>query len=271
MSGKKRTEWFEAFFGGLYGRVLAAQFGTARTVAQARLVRRVLGLRKGQKVLDCPCGQGRLTIPLAKMGLKMAGVDLTGSFVRRARRLARQERLNIRFIQADMRCMDFDAEFDAVVNWFTSIGYSSDEDDLAFCRCACRALKPGGKFLVETMNKSWLLSHFKPRHDGKVAGVCLSNRVRYDAAAGRIRDIYSLSRGSKIERHRVSIRLYTGAEMRTLLTKAGFRDIRLVGHDWKKLHRFTRHSRRLIAVARRPLPSDAAGGLRPPAINRGAR
>jgi ubiquinone/menaquinone biosynthesis C-methylase UbiE len=255
MSGKKRPEWFETFFGGLYSRVLAAQFDTARTLAQARLVRRVLGLRKGQKVLDCPCGQGRLTIPLAGMGLRVAGLDLTGSFLRSARQAASKARLSIPFIQGDMRYMDFDAEFDVVVNWYTSIGYSSDADDLAFCRRAFRALKPGGKVLVETMNKSWMLAHFRPRSDRKIAGVRLSNRVRYDAAANRIRDNYSLSRGSMAERHRVSIRLYSGAEMRELLNKAGFRDIRLLGHDWKRLERFTRHSRRLIAVAKRPADS----------------
>ena len=130
----------------------------------------MLKKRKGMKVLDIPCGMGRLTIPVAKMGLALTGVDLTESYIRRARREARKQGVDARFVCRDMRKIEFEEEFDAAFNWFTSIGYFNDAEEPAFCSRVLRALKPGGRFLVETMNKSWLLAHFLSRSGETIGG-----------------------------------------------------------------------------------------------------
>ncbi len=244
-------EWSDRFFNGLYGDVLAHQFAEGDSLWQARIVKKLLRARKGQRVLDIPCGMGRLTIPLARMRLDMTGVDLTASFIRRARRLTRKEGLEVRYIVKDMREIDFDGEFDAALNFFTSIGYASDADDLKFCRRVLRALKPGGRFLVETMNKSWLLSHFRTeKREQTIGGVRIVERARWDARAGRVRSNWTFRKGRRSERHQLSLRVFKGADMRKLLRTAGFRDIRLYGRHPGE--RFSRHARRLIAVARRP-------------------
>jgi len=244
------AEWFETFFDGLYKDVLANQFDEATSLRQARLVKRLLKARKGMRVLDIPCGMGRLTIPMAKMGLDMIGVDLTESFIRRARREARKQNAGARFIWRDMRKIDFEEEFDAAFNWFGSFGYFGHAANLAFCKDILRALKPGGRFLVEGINKSWMLSHFVPESDMTIAGVRLQQRVRFDRRANRVRATWIMSRGKKSERHRLSLRQYSGTEMRRLLRSAGFREIKLF--EYPPLRPFTRHSKRLIAVARRP-------------------
>ena len=247
----KSAKWYETFFDGLYGQALAGRTDEPRTVQEARLIKRLLKLRKGKRVLDCPCGLGRIAFQLAKMGLDVTGVDLTASFVRRARRRAKAEGLDIRFLRCDMRELPFDREFDAVVNWFTSFGYFDDAGNLAAAKAALAALKPGGKFLIEMLNKSWVLSHFRPDHDETVSGVRIVSHARMDTGKRRIHNRWILSRGGKVEVHRFSHRLYNGAEMRALLRTAGFRDIQFFGRP--PVGRLTRHSRRLIAVARRPL------------------
>ena len=244
-------EWVDRFFTGLYGQVLAHQFDEKRSLAQARLVKRLLRARTGQEVLDVPCGQGRLTIPLARMGLRMTGVDLTASFIRKARRLTRKAALRARYDVKDMREIDFDGEFDAALNFFTSIGYASDADDLEFCRRVYRALKPGGRFLVETMNKSWLLSHYRTwKRDVTMGGVRVVEWGHWDARTGRNHSTWVFQRGRRRERHHLVLRLFDGADIRKLLREAGFRDIRLYGHP--PVGRLSRHSRRLIAVGVRP-------------------
>jgi SAM-dependent methyltransferase len=245
-------QWFETFFAGLYGRVLAAQFDTPRTRRQARLVKRLLGLRRGRRVLDCPCGQGRLTLPLARMGLTMTGVDLTASYLRRARAEARRRGLKIHFMRSDMRRIDFNGEFDAAINWFSSFGYFSDAGNLAFCRRIRRALRPGGQFLIEVLNKTWLIRRLRAGHDETINGVRIVNRSRWDARSSRIRDTWVMSRRGRVERRRIVMRVYSGPEMRALLRSAGFRDIRLLTHTGGDVARLTRHSHRLIAIARRP-------------------
>ena len=248
MSPKK--EWFETFFAGLYGRVLAAPLHETRAPAEARLVQKLLRLRKGQSVLDVPCGLGRIAIPLAQAGLAVTGVDLTPAFIRRARRHAKEASAPARFLAGDMRAISFDSEFDAAVNWFTSFGYFSDTGNLAFCRRIFRALKPGGRFLIETASGSWLPSHILPRTRETIADVTIDHEHRWNARTGRMISAWTCRQGRRIERHRLSVRMYTGAEMRALLTQAGFVDIQLFGRP--PLGPFTRHSPRLIALACRP-------------------
>ncbi|MCK4849796.1 MAG: methyltransferase domain-containing protein [Phycisphaerae bacterium] len=246
----KSSQWYQTFFDGLYAKVLPKTFDQQTTLKQARIVKRLLRLRKDQRALDIPCGLGRLTIPLAQMGLDMTGVDLTESYLWRARRLAKKNHLNIRLVHSDMRDIAFDSEFDAAFNWFGSFGYFSDADNLAFAKRVFQALKPGGRFLVEGINKSWLLSHFRRRMEQTVGGVRITYLNRWDAKTSRVSCTWILCKGSKTERRQISLREYNGSEIRFLLRTAGFRDIELYGNP--PLGRFTRHSRRLIAVARHP-------------------
>ena len=53
-----------------------------------------------------------------------------------------------------MRELGFEGEFDAVINVFTAFGYFEDpEDDLRTLRGVRVALKPGGRFLLETLHR----------------------------------------------------------------------------------------------------------------------
>jgi SAM-dependent methyltransferase len=246
------VEWFERFFGGLYEKVWFSVGSPAQNLKEARMMKQLLRLRKGERALDIPCGIGRLTIPLARMGLEVTGVDLTPAFVRRARLLSKKEAQRIRFLRCDMRDIDFDSEFDGAFNWFGSFGYFSDADNLRFCRKVLRALKPGGRFLVEGPNKSWILSHFRERSEKVAGGVRIAVRTRWNAKTDRVITRWILTEGAKTERYRKSsIRLFNGAEIRSLLRRAGFVNVELYGIP--PLGRFTRQSRRLIAVGERPL------------------
>lgn len=242
-------EWYERFFDGLYTRVLGDTFNTDKTAQHVRTVRRLLRLRKGQRVIDVPCGMGRLTLPLARSGLRMTGVDLTAKYLRRARRDAKREGLDVRFLEADMREVDFDEEFHAAFNWFGSFGYFSDEDNLAFSRKAYRALRPGGRFLVEGGNKSWILSNFMPKREDRHGGVRILTRNRFDRRTSRMLSTWTFQRGDRTERHTIKMRMFNGTELRALLRKAGFEEVELHTHPGREP--FSRHSRRLVAVARK--------------------
>jgi SAM-dependent methyltransferase len=255
----RRREWFEKFFDDFYARVLGGQFVSASTLRQARLVKGLLGLRKGQRVLDCPCGLGRLTIPLARMGLAMTAADLQTSYADRVRRRASKERLSVDVACCDMRQLPFRREFDAVVNWFGSFGYFDDAGNLAAAKAAFDALKPGGEFLVDGINKSWVLSHFRPRGEQTVNGVLVVHRVRWNARTNRTEGTWTFSRGAQKRHRNISMRLFNGGELRALLRAAGFADVRFFGYETLArpprlpLGPLTRHSRRFLAIAVKPL------------------
>ena len=242
--------WYERFFDGLYSRVLPKQFDKAVTLRQARIVKRLLKVRKGHRVLDIPCGVGRLTIPMGKTGLLMTGVDLTAEYLRRASRDARRARAKAGFLCCDMRAIDFCGEFDAAFNWFGSFGYFSDAENLAFCQRVLRALRPGGRFLVEGINKTWLLTHFRPETELQAGGVSVAMHNRWDKRTNRVCSTWTFRRGKTRERHTVDMRVFNGAEIRALLRSAGFRDVKLYQNPPDRP--FSRHARRWIAVARKP-------------------
>jgi ubiquinone/menaquinone biosynthesis C-methylase UbiE len=243
-------EWHDRFFRGLYTRVLAHQFQHAASLDHARAVRRLLRVRRGARVLDIPCGMGRVTLPLARTGLRMTGVDREPGYISRARRAATRARLRITFIRADMRDLDATGEFNAAFNWFGSFGYFSDRENLEFLRRVFRALKPGGRFLVDGPNKSFILSHFYKGNDEWIGGVRIIHRNAFDRRTGRAITRWTFIRSRQRESHTSSMRIFAGSELRALLRQAGFRDIRLYGRLGRTS--FTRHSRRLIAVGRKP-------------------
>jgi 2-polyprenyl-3-methyl-5-hydroxy-6-metoxy-1,4-benzoquinol methylase len=248
MSEIQHNDWTQAFFPGLYTQVLSAiDDGTAARHAQT--IRRLMTLRKGARVLDCPCGMGRITRELARLGMDVVGLDFVDSYIRRARRNARKAGVEASYKVADMRRLDYDGEFDAVVNWFTSYGYFSDAENLDVLRRFHRAVKPGGKLLIETQNRSFILRNFREEMTREIGGVTVCNRNRWNEATRRIESTWTLSKGGRHETHRIVVRTFTGTELRRELRQAGFREITL--HDHNPNKRFTRHSQRLIAVARR--------------------
>src|SRR6187455_2440446 len=97
-------EWFNAFFAGLWLDVQRGFWQAEGSEKHASLLERVLELRPGSRVIDVPCGNGRLTLALARRGHVMTGVDFTRVFLDEAR--ASAGALPATFIERDMRQLD---------------------------------------------------------------------------------------------------------------------------------------------------------------------
>jgi len=80
-------------------------------------------------------------------------VDFSKEYLSDAIKKAKKMKLkNIEFIRKDMRKIDFKEEFDLVINMFTSFGYFDDKDNFTFLKKVRRALKKGGKFIIDVKN-----------------------------------------------------------------------------------------------------------------------
>jgi len=99
--------------------------------------------------LDLACGTGYLTIPLAKAGLAVTGVDLAGEMLDLARRKTGD--LPIRWVQADCRTLDLGERFRLITltgNAFQEFRTRADQEGLL--GTVRRHLAPGGVFAFET-------------------------------------------------------------------------------------------------------------------------
>ena len=140
-------DWVHGFFDVAYVRMLRAQWSEALTRKQAAFAVKVLKLRRGARVLDVPCGFGRHARVLARRGMLVVGVDLSPAMLAEARRGGSHSGLV--FVRGDMRRLAYQAEFDAVLNVYTSFGYFTPRENLDVLRRMARALKPGGRILID--------------------------------------------------------------------------------------------------------------------------
>ncbi|MCJ7544992.1 MAG: class I SAM-dependent methyltransferase [Phycisphaerae bacterium] len=236
-TSSRRREWFVAFESTLWLR--PDDTGRDEAVALKRLLR----LRKGKHVLDCPCGAGRIAFHLAKAGCKVTGVDRVASFLTRARRRFRKAHLAGEFLQCDMRQLDFHDQFHAVINFFGSFGYFSDQENLQVLRRFAAALRPGGRVLIDQPNRERILRHFRPRAmEGKVHQTTQWRNQRCETT-------WTFTRRGRRRRCRSIMRFYTPGQFRRLLARAGLVVQGIYGGLDGQPYR--RSSRRICVVGRK--------------------
>lgn len=224
--------------------------------AEARFIKRALGVRKGGRVLDVPCGAGRTSLALAKLGIEVTGVDLRSKFTNRAKRLFREDGMTGTFLAGDMRELDFDEEFDGVVNWCGSFGYFTDAEDLDVLRRFARAVRPGGRLLMDLRNREFILRRFVAHEtfpvttaSGKQVG-SFSRHRRWNPRLQRIEGVWALRRGRREIVSPMHMRLYTPAQCRRLFGRVGLVFEGIYG-SWTG-DVYSRTSKRLIVVGRKP-------------------
>jgi len=229
-----KSEWFRTFDDALW--LQAGEEGTDR---HAAFLRKALRLSKGSRVLDAPCGAARITVHLARMGCGVTGIDLLGEHIRKARSRFRKEELKGAFRVGDLRAIDFDGTFDGIVNWGGSFGYFSDEENDDVVRRYARALKRGGRLLIDQPNRENVLRHFRSRTR---RGNLLTS-TRWDARTQRAETLWTITEDGRRRSSRSSIRLYTPAQFRAMLKRAGLRLVAMYGtHDgapWRRGSRRT--------------------------------
>ena len=151
------NDWWETFFDQDYLRIWGQVLTEEVNTKQAAELWSLLDLKPGCRVLDAPCGWGRLSRRLALLGAMVLGVDqseilLTAAEAQRGE--LPTERL--RYLRHDLRKTLSETGFDVACNIFTSFGYGTEEEDVATFRTLRGALRPGGRVVVETNHRDML-------------------------------------------------------------------------------------------------------------------
>jgi SAM-dependent methyltransferase len=248
--------WHEDFFTGLWLEAQQNSFDREQSRSEAEGIQALLQLLPGERVLDIPCGNGRIAVELARRGCVVRGVDRSRPLLQAAQVLARSRGVEVLWSEGDMWQLDVDETFDAAVCMWGSLGYEDEEHDRRFLGAVADRLRPGGSFLIDVHVAETLLAHFEERHWRWAGNVLVLEERSYDSLAGRIETDWTLSRGNEQEHRHSSLRLYTVHELHNLLIDNGFSQIEVYGSlDGEP---FELGASRLILVGRRPGNAESA-------------
>ena len=201
------------------------------TGAEIDQILSLTGLEPGMQVLDLCCGPGRHSLELARRGFRVTGVDRTAPYLDQARQKAADEGLNVEWIQADMREFCRPDAFDAVLSMYTSFGYFEDPaDDRTVAENICRSLRANGVVFLEMVGKEEIARRFQERTwSEEPDGTILLQERRIRPGWDLIENRWILIKRGKRKELSFAHRLYSGVEIKRLLTDSGFSKVDLYG------------------------------------------
>ena len=119
-----------------------------------------IALEPDERVLDVGCGNGAVSLEAARIvgpGGSVTGLDLSAPMLEVARRRAKEDGVDVNFVQGDAQTATFDEPFDAVASRFGVMFF--DDPEVAFANLA-RATRPSGRLCFvcwqEMLVNEWL-------------------------------------------------------------------------------------------------------------------
>ncbi len=154
-------DWYETAFTGMS----ADMAWTERTGSEIDRALTMLRPEGGERILDLACGTGRHSLELVRRGFSVVGVEIGEELVEIANKDAAEQGLEADFVQGDLRELDYEGEFDIVLNLNDgAVGYfETDEENHRTFEVISRALKPGGQNLIQVPNVLYARSHLPQR------------------------------------------------------------------------------------------------------------
>lgn len=191
----------------------------------------------GGPILECACGTGRVTIPLARTGLPVTGLEYSLPMLEGARAKAEAENLSIEWVRGDMRTWSGGRRFKFVCIPFNAFLHLYDRESAEAFLSRCRDhLLPGGRFafnifvpdpcfLIDDDQKRYkdTLRYPDPMGNGEVR---IDESNYYDPAT-QINHVswYVCHENGQEEKQALNMRIYWPQEIDALLHYNGWRVI----------------------------------------------
>ncbi len=233
-------DWVQKLFvesSELFLQIMNEKWSTAETEANAiaKLLRKY-GLKNG-KILDLMCGNGRISINLAKLGYKVIGIDLSSMYIEDAEKRAKEHGVeeNVKFFAGDVRELDKvvkdEGKFDAVINIWTSLGYYDDDTDQLIFSKARKLTKRGGILIIANCaSRDLLIKTFQPKIWEKIGKFIILHESEFNYQSSKLKSTWSVFKQENnnlkfLKKLEINLRLYSIHELVTILKKAGWETI----------------------------------------------
>jgi ubiquinone/menaquinone biosynthesis C-methylase UbiE len=217
-------EWWQDFFSGPVLDFVYKSRDLEITLDETYFIEESLGLNPGSSILDVPCGAGRISIELARRGYQVTGIDINNELLKLAQGKARELKLDINWLEMDMRDLPWNEQFDGAVCFWSSFGYFNEADNTNFLQRVSRSLKTGASFILDTPLIETRLPEMESQERvwWPVGELLALEERTFDHETSRIESEWTFIKDGQIEKKLLSQRLYTYLELVTMLEKAGF-------------------------------------------------
>lgn len=245
--------WYEEVFNEDYDRVYMHTFTDARNHAEADFIESTLSVPPASELLDLACGHGRHALLLSKRHYAVTGVDLSRRFIQMAQAEAARQGLAAAFEVQDMRHLSFRDRFRGVYCYSTSFGYFSHAENVKVLNGVTQALKPGGRFLLDTLNREWELQQIgaQPRRWEQIeSNYYHMDDTSFNARTSRIHSHRIILDASSRRDYDIDLRLYSLSEVEDLLESNGLKIIATYGD--RDGSPFSISSHRMVIVSEKP-------------------
>lgn len=231
-----QPDWWRRIFNSMYLKT-DADVVEDKTITrnEVDLFTSILNVSKDSFILDLACGQGRHSLELARQGYtNIYGLDRSHYLIRKAKAIMQQEGLKANFKEGDARKLPFASDtFDVVMILGNSFGYfESTEDDVLILREVHRILKPGGIFLIDVADGSYLKKNFSPRSWewlDKKHFVCRERSLAKDDERLISREVVTHVEKGVIVDQFYAERLYTRDVLQNIFNEVGYKNISFHG------------------------------------------
>ncbi len=238
--------------------------GLNTSLSDLQFYRKWMPTEKNAQILELCCGSGRLTIPLAKEGLNICGVDNSISMLEQAKIKAKNALLEIEFIEADVRTLDLPRKYDLIFIPFNSIHHLYKNQDLFdTLKVVNKQLTDDGFFIFDCYNPNMhyiieaekgknKIAEYKTTDDRKVI---IEQTMKYEnkSQINRIEWHYFINDVFHSVQN-LDMRMFFPQELDTYLKWSGFTIIDKFGNfDEEK---FEDHSQKQIFVCKKMLAGN---------------
>lgn len=221
--------WYRDFFSGETLNIWRQAVSPEETRAEVEFLISALNLgkKKGAALLDLPCGYGRLSLPLAKRGYKLTGLDTSSQYIDEAKQSFAKAGLKGAFITGEMQELSelSKMRFDGAFCMGNSFGYFDRKQTQDFLKSLSSLLKSESGFVLESRmvaesfftvgaEKEWL----------KVGDTYMLIENKFFPQEGKLETVYTYisEETGKCETKQPSHWIFTAAEVASMLEQAGF-------------------------------------------------
>lgn len=242
--------WYSSFFTGAALELWRRAIPPETTEQEVEFLAESLEAPEGGKLLDLPCGNGRLTLPMAEAGFKMTGIDISADFIDEGKKAAKQGGQSIEYFAGDVLDFKASGQFAGAFCMGNSFGYFDHDGTERFFKVVSESLEPGARFVLDSaMVAESFLVNGGEREWVEVGDMLMLIENNYDVRESVVETNYTFIQSGKQQKRTSLHWIYTAGDISRMLARVGLVTEEMYGSA--DFDQYELGSDRLLLVARK--------------------